>query len=65
MANMKLILSPKGVEGSKKTTILSARVTEETMLRVNDICKKTGRSRTDVVRLLLDYALANVEIGDK
>ena len=65
MANMKLILSPKGEEGSKKTTILSARVSEDTLLQINEICQKTGRNRTEVVRVLLDYALDNVEIGEK
>ncbi len=57
----KLIITkkPKGEDGHKT---FSVRLKDETVARLDDIAKKTNRSRNDLINLLLDYAMDYCEI---
>ncbi len=57
----KLIITkkPKGEDGHKT---FSVRIKDETVARLDDIAKKTNRSRNDLINLLLDYAMDYCEI---
>ena len=57
----KLIITkkPKGEDGHK---VFSIRIKDETVERLEDLAKKTNRSRNDLINMLLDYAMDNCEI---
>ena len=39
-------------------------IKDETVERLDDIAKKTNRSRNDLINMLLDYAMNYCEIDD-
>ncbi|MDL2214224.1 ribbon-helix-helix domain-containing protein [Clostridia bacterium OttesenSCG-928-O13] len=45
-----------------KTTVVSARLPDDMVKRLDDVAKETGRSRNEVMVMAVDYALANLEI---
>ena len=51
----------KGEDGHKTFSI---RIKDETVERLDDIAKKTNRSRNDLINMLLDYAMDYCEIHD-
>lgn len=57
----KLIITtkPKGEDGHKTFSI---RIKDETVARLDEIAKKTNRSRNDLINTLLDYAMDYCEI---
>ena len=57
----KLIITkrPKGEDGHK---VFSIRVKDETVERLDELAKKTNRSRNDLINLLLDYAMEYCEV---
>lgn len=61
--NNKLIITkkPKGEDGHK---VFSVRIKDETVDRLDDIAKKTNRSRNDLINLLLDFAMDYCEIDN-
>ena len=50
---------PKGDDGHKTFSI---RIKDETVARLDEIAKKTNRSRNDLINTLLDYAMDYCEI---
>ena len=60
----KLIITkkPKGEDGHK---VFSIRIKDETLERLDEIAKKTNRSRNDLINMLLDYGMDNCEVCDK
>lgn len=59
----KLIITKK-LKGEDGHKVFSIRIKEETVSRLDDIAKKTGRSRNDLINMLLDYAMDNSLIQD-
>ena len=59
----KLIITkkPKGEDGHK---VFSIRIKDETIERLDDIAKRTNRSRNDLINMLLDFAMDYSEIHD-
>ena len=57
----KLIISKK-LKGEDGHKIFSVRIKDETVARLDDIAKKTNRSRNDLINMLLDYAMDYCEI---
>ena len=59
----KLIITkkPKGEDGHK---VFSIRIKDETIERLDDIAKRTNRSRNDLINMLLDFAMDYSEIRD-
>ena len=57
----KLIITKK-LKGEDEHKTFSIRLKDETVARLDDIAKKTNRSRNDLINLLLDYAMDYCEI---
>ena len=49
----------KGEDGHKTFSI---RIKDETVARLDEIAKKTNRSRNDLINMLLDYAMDYCEV---
>ena len=59
MANVHLVIKPKGDDGYK---VFSIRVKEQTLQRIEEISAITGHSRNELIGLMLDYALPRIKI---
>ena len=59
----KLVISKK-LKGDDGHKTFSIRIKDETVERLDDIAKKTNRSRNDLINMLLDYAMDYCEIDD-
>lgn len=57
----KLIITKK-LRGDDEHKTFSVRLKDETVARLDDIAKKTNRSRNDLINPLLDYAMNYCEI---
>ena len=53
------------LRGEDDTTIISARLPDKLVQRLEDVVRKTGRSRTQVMILALDYALDRLAITEE
>lgn len=49
----------KGEDGYK---IFSVRIKDETVERLDDIAKKTNRSRNELINLMLEFGIENCEV---
>ena len=56
---LKTTAKSRGDDGYRVTSI---RLVEETVSEIESISKKTGRSRNEIINMLLRYALQNYEI---
>ena len=54
-----LISRKKGEDGHK---IVSVRMRDETLARLDDLSAQTNRSRNELINLLLEEALQNVTV---
>ena len=59
--NKNLIITKK-LKGDDGHKTFSIRIKDETVIRLDDIAKKTNRSRNDLINMLLDYAMDYCEI---
>ena len=57
MDNEQLIIKPKRAKGEDGYRVFSIRIKEETVTRIDDISIKTGRSRNELIGMLLEFAL--------
>lgn len=57
-----LIIRPKGEDGYKTFSI---RIKEETVERIDEIVKQTGRTRNELIGLFLTYAVEHCKIENK
>lgn len=62
MIKDKLVVRPKPPKGEDGYRTFSIRIKETLMDRIEDISKKTGRSRNELITLFLEYALDNCEV---
>ena len=60
----KLLISKK-LKGEDGHKIFSVRIKDETVARLDDIAKKTNRSRNDLINMLLDFAMDYCEISEE
>lgn len=49
----------KGEDGSK---VISIRIKDETVQRLDELVKETNRSRNEIIGILLEFGLDNVEV---
>lgn len=59
MNNVKIKISKKGDDGHK---IISVRISESTLNRIDNLSKKSNRSRNELINIILESAIDNVEI---
>lgn len=65
MDNRNLVIHPKRAKGEDGYRTFSVRVKEDIVEQVNEIAAKTGRSRNELIGILLEYALARCTISEK
>ena len=52
------------LRGEDKTTVVTTRLPDRLVQKLENIVIKTGQSRTQVIIMALDYALERLEIKD-
>ena len=57
-----LISRKKGEDGHK---VVSVRMRDETLARLDDLSAQTNRSRNELINLLMEEALQNVTVIDE
>lgn len=62
MVREKLLITKKHPRGADGYKIFSIRMRDETLERINSLTKRTGRTRNELICLLLEYALENSEV---
>lgn len=62
MNNDNLIIRPKRPKGEDGYKVFSVRVKEEMISQIEDMSFKTGRSRNEIICLLLEYAVERCTI---
>lgn len=53
-----------GLKGDDGYKVFSVRIKEETVERLEDIVKKTNRSRNELINMMLEFGVENCEIID-
>ena len=48
-----------------KTSVVSARLPDEMIEKLDVVSQKTGRSRNELIQMCIDFALENLRIADK
>jgi len=57
-----LIIKPKSPKGEDGHKVFSIRIQEDTVDRLDEISVQTGRSRNELVNMLLEFALDNCKV---
>ncbi len=65
LSDNKLVLKSRRLRGEDGSKVLSVRMREGLVSRIDDIANKTGRSRNELFSILIEYALDNCIIKDK
>ena len=58
----KLVINKKTMKGEDGYKTFSVRIKEETVMNLDDLVRKTNRSRNELINILLDYAIRNCEV---
>ncbi len=64
MPDDELILRPKRLKGDDGYKTFSVRVKEDVVAKLDEIAKRTGHSRNELVGIFLDYAVEHCRIED-
>ena len=62
MSNEKLIISSKKYRGD--STVISIRLPDELVKKLDTISEETGRTRNEVIQKCLGFAVDNLEIKE-
>ena len=65
MEKEKLKISKKLLRGEDGYKTFSIRIKNEIVSNIDEISKKTNRTRNELIGMLLEYAIDNCEIVDK
>ena len=60
----KLVITKK-LRGEDGYKVFSIRVKDETVERINTLSKQTGRTRNELIGMLLDFALDHSEVTNE
>ena len=60
----KLVITKK-LRGEDGYKVFSIRVKDETVERINSLSKQTGRTRNELIGMLLDFALDHSEVTNE
>ena len=60
----KLIIHPRK-PAYGKTTVVSARIPDDILRRIDVVCQKSGRTRNDLLVTCIEFALDNIEIREE
>ncbi len=59
----KLIITKKKPKGEDGYKIFSIRIKDDTVESINRLSAQTGRTRNELIGMLLDFALENSEVS--
>ena len=59
MENDHLLIRPRGEDGYK---VFSVRVKEQTLQGIEEVAARTGRSRNELIGMMLEYAQKSIKI---
>ena len=62
MAKKLQISKRSNIKGEDGYKIFSVRIKDETVEKLEDIAKKTNRSRNELINLMLEFGIENCEI---
>lgn len=62
-SNKKLIICPRRA-ALGKTAVVSVRLSEDTIKRLDTITTRTGHSRNELIQLCVEFGLENMEIKE-
>ena len=62
MPDKKLVISSKKFRGD--TSVVSVRLPNDMIERLDDIAEQTGRTRNEIIQKCLAYSIENIEISD-
>ena len=62
MPDKKLVISPKKFRGD--SSVVSVRLPNDMIERLDAIAEQTGRTRNDVIQKCLVFSIENLEITD-
>lgn len=62
MADRKLIIQAKKYSG--ETAVVSARLPNDLIKKIDAICKATGRNRNEIIQMCLEFSVENIEIEE-
>lgn len=60
MADKKLVIQSKKYKGD--TAVISARLPQDLIEKIDVICQLTGRTRNEIVQMCLEFSVENIEI---
>lgn len=60
----KLVIHPRK-PAYGKTTVVSARLPDDILKKLDGICQKTGRTRNELLVTCVEFALDNIEIAEE
>lgn len=60
MAEKKLIIQAKKYGG--ETAVVSARLPNDLIKKIDRICEATGRNRNEIIQMCLEFSVENIEI---
>lgn len=60
MAERKLIIQAKKYSG--ETAVVSARLPNDLIKKIDAVCKATGRNRNEIIQMCLEFSVENIEI---
>ena len=58
----KLIINKKSLKGEDGYKTFSIRIKDETVGNLDELVRKTNRSRNELINILLDFAIRNCEV---
>jgi len=58
----KLIINKKPFKGEDGYKVFSVRIKDETVEKLEQIAKKSNRSRNELINIFIDFAIENCEI---
>ena len=60
MSEKKLKISAKKYTGD--SAVISARLPNDLIKEIDEICEKTGRNRNEILQMCLEFSVENIEI---
>lgn len=61
MAEKKLVISSKKYRGD--TSVVSARLPNDLIKRLDDVAEKTGRTRNEIIQICLEFSVDSIEVN--
>ncbi len=62
MDEKKLIISSKKYRGD--TSVVSARLSNDLIKKLDEIAEKTGRTRNEIVQICLEFSVDSIEVNN-